>query len=460
MNEPEFDFNAPPPRAPTARPRVLRVSELNRLARTLLEDEIGSVWVEGEVSGFKPSQSGHAYFTLKDDKAQISAVLFRGNQRGLKTELKNGMKVKALGEVTIYDAGGRYQMICRQIEEAGLGTMFAELEKLKARLAAEGLFEPSRKRPLPFLPRCIGLVTSPTGAAIHDILNVIRRRFPNLHLLLAPCKVQGEGAAREIVAAIELLNEDGRAEVMIVGRGGGSIEDLWAFNEEPVARAIAASRIPVISAVGHEVDYTLSDLAADLRAPTPSAAAELVVGRKEDFEQSLQTLARRLAREAQAALREMGQRLDEQSMSLRHRIEAGLSRRQRAMRDLELRLRARSPQARLRGDASRVEQARARLLRQISQRIERQQRRLADGASKLERGVHSHLHQRQRRFGTLESRLGALSPLAVLERGYSVTRSASGAVLRSPADAQAGEEIETLLARGKIHSTVTRTHGD
>jgi exodeoxyribonuclease VII large subunit len=254
--------------------KVYQVSELTRALKALIESSIGSVWIEGEISNLRRPPSGHLYFTVKDATAQISAVLFKGNQRGLTFIPRDGLLVRVQGDVTVYEHGGNYQVIVRQMRESGAGALQARFEALKARLQAEGLFDPSRKKPLPLLPRRVGIVTSPTGAVIRDILNVLGRRFPNLHLMLVPVRVQGAGAAEEVAAAIDLLNERGEVDVMIVGRGGGSMEDLWCFNEEVVARAIARSRIPVISAVGHETDFTISDFVADVRAPTPSAAAE------------------------------------------------------------------------------------------------------------------------------------------------------------------------------------------
>jgi exodeoxyribonuclease VII large subunit len=276
--------------------RIYRVSELTRLIRVALENEFGSIWVEGEISNVHPSTPGHIYFTLKDESAQIKAALFRGDRRAVRVELRDGLKVRVFGEITAYEQRSEYQIIVKQVEEAGLGSLQEAFEKLKKKLAAEGLFDAARKKPLPMLPRRIGIVTSPTGAAIRDILNILTRRFPNLYVLVAPVKVQGEGASAEIAAAIDLLNARGGLDVLIVGRGGGSLEDLWAFNEEVVARAIARSRLPVISAVGHEIDFTISDFVADLRAPTPSAAAELVVRPKADFEKMLSQLAVRLTR--------------------------------------------------------------------------------------------------------------------------------------------------------------------
>src|SRR5437867_3235119 len=282
-----FDEAAPPPPGAPGRPRedhpVLTVSELNALARGLLEEGLGTVWVEGEISNLRRYPSGHTYFTLKDAESQVAAVLFRGNAAALRFRPGDGLKVLARGRVSLYEPRGAYQVIVEALEPAGLGALQLAFEQLKARLLAEGLFDAARKRPIPLLPRRIGIVTSPSGAAIRDILKVLSRRFASLGVVLAPARVQGAEAAGEIVAGIAALNRLAGLDALIVTRGGGSLEDLWPFNEEAVARAIAASAIPVISAVGHETDVTIADLVADLRAPTPSAAAEVVVGSREEL---------------------------------------------------------------------------------------------------------------------------------------------------------------------------------
>src|SRR5262245_25435086 len=277
--DPGPERGAPPP-GPAEKRRVLSVGELNALARGLLEEAFATVWVEGEISNLRTYPSGHTYFTLKDDAAQIAAVLFRSAAQSLPFRPEDGLKDVARGRVSLYEARGSFQIVVERLEPAGLGALQLAFEQLKTRLAAEGLFEVSRKRPLPFLPRRIGIVASPAGAALHDILKVLERRFANLEVVLAPSRVQGEGAAREIVEAIRMLNRLEGVDLIILARGGGSLEDLWPFNEEPVARAVVASGIPIVSAVGHEVDVTIADLVADLRAPTPSAAAEMVVRSK------------------------------------------------------------------------------------------------------------------------------------------------------------------------------------
>src|SRR5579864_4870217 len=271
----------------TPQRRVWKVSELTQQIGNLLEGSFPDVWVEGEVSNYRPAQSGHLYFTLKDAQAQIRCICFRDQLRGIKFRPDNGLQVTVRGSLGIYEPRGEYQIYVSHIEPVGLGALQLAFEQLKKKLQEEGLFEHSRKKPLPVLPRCIGIVTSPTGAAIRDILRVLKRRFPNAHVRLYPVKVQGDGAAKEIAAAVNYFTRAKFADVLIVARGGGSLEDLWAFNEEVVARAIFASEIPVITGVGHEADFTIADFVADLRAPTPSAAAELVVSSRQEFERHI-----------------------------------------------------------------------------------------------------------------------------------------------------------------------------
>ena len=264
--------------------KIYSISELNAEIRTLIEESFSFVWIFGEISNFRTPASGHFYFTLKDNASQISAVMFRGQQRHLKFQPEDGMSVTGMGRLGVYEPRGTYQIILEYLEPSGIGALQIAFEKLKGRLAAEGCFEDEFKKPLPFLPKNISIITSPSGAAVHDILKTIDRRFPNLHIQIIPVKVQGYGSAEEIVAALELLNARNEAEVAILARGGGSLEDLQAFNTEPVARAIFASEIPIVSAVGHETDYTISDFVADLRAPTPTAAAELVTPDKSELQ--------------------------------------------------------------------------------------------------------------------------------------------------------------------------------
>jgi exodeoxyribonuclease VII large subunit len=415
--------------------KVYQVSEITRRVRTTLEEEIGEVWIEGEISNLRKPSSGHLYFTLKDDKAQISAVLFRGNQRGLRFEPKDGILVRAHGEITVYERGGNYQIIVRTLEESGKGALQERFEKLKKSLEKEGLFDPDRKKPLPLLAQHVGLVTSPSGAAIRDILNVISRRFPNLHVVLAPTRVQGEEAAAEIVAAIDLLNERGGIDVLIVGRGGGSLEDLWCFNEEIVARAIARSRVPVISAVGHEIDFTISDFVADLRAPTPSAAAELVVGRKEAFEDALHVAWGRLNR----ALRE-------QVLKAHNRLLVAT--RSPLLRD---------PRHIVIQNFQRIDGVSLRIERAVSGAIQKGHVTMNDATLRSRYVVSLHMERIRQHVRRMDAQLQALSPLAVLGRGYSVTTNSKNHVLKNADEVTCGERLITRLAEGMIDSEVLKT---
>jgi exodeoxyribonuclease VII large subunit len=442
--------------------KVFTVSELTRQIRQTLEDEIGRVWVEGEISNFKVYGSGHSYFVLKDAGAQLSAVLFAGTRSGLSSALKleDGKRVRAYGELTVFESRGQYQLKIIRIEETGVGELMQRFEELKRALQAEGLFDAARKRPLPKLPQRIGLVTSPTGAVIHDMLNVLGRRFPNLQIRLAPVKVQGVGAAEEIAEAIARFNREcGKgsawpADILIVGRGGGSLEDLWAFNEACVARAVAGSEIPVISAVGHEVDFSLCDFAADLRAPTPSAAAELAIAPKVEFEAEVERMARGLRQALQRRTAELRSRLAavRASAFLRrpHQMAERLS---QQVDTLGMRL-DHAVRGQVREQRQRAEQAfghldvlRERQVRQIEARVVLDERRLAQAC--LLRAERARTQ-----VTALARQLTLLSPLSVLERGYSLTRTAEGALVRSVADAAAGAELVTQVKDGRIESVV------
>ncbi len=435
---------------------VYSVSELTRKVKLTVEEEIGRVWVEGEISNFRrlPS-SGHCYFTLKDGSAQLAAVLFASSQRGSVTQLVDGMVIRACGDLTVYEARGQYQLVVRTVEPGGLGLLMAQLEALKRRLQAEGLFDAARKRPLPLLPHHVGLVTSPGGAAIRDLITILTRRFPNLRITLAPARVQGAGAAAEIAGAIALLNGlPDPPDVLIVGRGGGSIEDLWAFNEEPLVRAVAASAIPVIAAVGHESDTTLCDFAADLRAPTPSAAAELVVGCKDAFERQLAGDARSLRLALERRLDLLRQRFRAAAATPTLREPGRLTeRRAQTLDNLELRL-ARATATAGRGARQRVERARSRLLvaratviAPAGERVVRLRRELARAAA--------HRTQRARvALDGLDRQLRSLGPQAVLERGYSLTRTGDGTLVRHAAQVAPGTMVRTQVASGDFESIV------
>lgn len=420
-----------------ARRQVWKISELTRRIKGTLEGAFGSVWVEGEISNFRRPASGHAYFTLKDATSQLRAVMFRSALAGVLLPLKDGLLVRGYGQITVYEAAGDYQILLKKIEPAGEGELMLRLEALKKRLAAEGLFAPERKRPLPALPQHVGLVTSPTGAAIRDILQVLDRRFANLHAVLAPVRVQGAGAADEIAAAIDLLNKRGGLDVLIVGRGGGSLEDLWCFNEEVVVRAIVRSKIPVISAVGHEIDWTLSDFAADVRAPTPSAAAEMVVQGKDELERRVADLRRRLGLGAKAAAANWRNRFDRAARTpgLRDPLQA-----------------VRQAQQNMDFLAVRLQKALAGLPQLVRQRTDSALRR-------MELAARMRLDEQRRAIQHAEAQLRMLNPKGVLARGYSLTRMRGGKILRSAGEAWPGMQLETEFADGAVRSTVDAAGG-
>lgn len=392
---------------------ALSVSELNEYARKLLAGDplLRNLEVVGEISGYKHHYSGHRYFSLKDDGARVQCVMFRQNAMGLDFQPADGMRVTVRGSASIFVRDGSYQLYVSAMRKAGQGDLYARFEALKKKLMAEGLFDPARKREIPRMPRVIGVATSETGAAIRDILQVARRRNPNVGIVISPCAVQGESAAGEIVRAIERLNRQGECDVLLVGRGGGSIEDLWAFNEEIVARAIAASRIPVISCVGHEIDFTIADFVADLRAPTPSAAAELAVPVLSELRQSLNGMLERMSNALQAAQRMRRLRLEKAcaTAALRQPERLLLEPRRLALAQLDARAKKALPMAR-----------------------ERAAHRLAKAAASLR----------------------ALDPAAVLDRGYAVIEGARG-IVTSVGDAHAGDEVRLRLSDGSMQARVS-----
>lgn len=455
-----FNFDPPPPPKPPRPPAerdVYTVSRLNKEVRLLLESGLPLLWLEGEISNFAAPASGHWYFSLKDSQAQVRCAMWRQRNSLLKFRPKEGMLVIARARVGLYEPRGEYQLIIEHLEESGEGALKREFEKLKTRLAAEGLFAAERKRPLPAVPRRIGVVTSPTGAAIHDILRVLRARYPAAGVLVYPTPVQGAPAVAEIVRAIETASRRAEVDVLIVARGGGSLEDLWCFNDERVARAIAASRIPTISGIGHEVDVTIADFVADLRAPTPSAAALAAVPDKATWLDALGALATRFegamrrylrARELAlvanvqrlqvqhpgARLAQHAQRLDDLEQRMRLALHAGVVRRQHALETLSARLWRENPRHRL--EALR---AHAATLRQ-----------------RLETNMRERLGALDRRLALAARTLDAVSPLATLGRGFAVvSRVDDGRLLRNAADAPVGTDIEAKLARGTVHARVT-----
>ena len=457
--DPSFvDPSAPEPFPEQPGRSILTVSELTRRIREILEERFPLVWITGEISNFRRPASGHAYFTLKDDAAQIAAVLFRQQARQLRFQLEDGLSIIGLGRVTVYEPRGSYQIVLEYIEPAGLGALQLAFEQLKKKLAAEGLFDPARKKPLPFLPAKIAVITSPSGAVIHDILNITGRRFPGIPLVIVPVKVQGEGAVEEIVRAIELANLHGDADVILLARGGGSLEDLAAFNSEAVARAIAASRIPVVSAVGHETDVTIADFAADLRAPTPSAAAELVVPERGD-------LLRKIAMLLDGLRRGLLRRLDRERRALQE-YRRRLSRPHRRIQDTWIRLDELSQ--RLERAAKMAMRIKRRELSSLTQRlvlqrpekiIERYKQKVDYNKSKLLLLYNKIIHLKKGDHRLLDSRLGAASPLAILKRGYSVARSLpERRVLVDSGQVVPQERVEVVLYSGNLVCEVKEVH--
>jgi exodeoxyribonuclease VII large subunit len=431
--------------------RVYSVAEVTGEIRGLLEAGFSDVWITGEVSNVRAAPSGHYYFTLKDRDAQLKAVCFRQNALYLKIKPQNGLAVIARGRISVYEARGEYQLYVDLLEPQGFGALQLAFEQLKKQLASEGLFDDERKRPLPSLPRRIGIVTSPAGAAIADMLRILERRFDGLHILLYPAQVQGDGAARQIAAGVRYFSDSNAVDVVIVGRGGGSLEDLWAFNEEIVARAIAECEIPVISAVGHQTDFTIADFVADLRAPTPSAAAELVVRKKEEFVEAVGELRMRLTRAirykfATAGRDALGSRVERAAGLLRHAIAS----RSQQVDELTFSLRGaivtrlRDTERKLRGPQDRLKHLDLRVgLARHRARLDRAGGRLAPLATlRLERG--------RTRLESLRKQLAHLSPVSILDRGYAIVQAADGSVIRMAEEAGSGDALNVRLHRGRL----------
>ncbi len=453
----DLPLDQPPP-APGPTRRILTVSELTRGVRLLLESKYAEVWVEGEISNARLWKTGHLYFTLKDESAQMKAVMFRSALRHQRFRPDDGQHVIARGRLSVYEPKGEYQIICEHLEPHGLGARQLAFDQLRKQLSQEGLFDEGRKRPLPSLPRKIGVVTSLDGAAIRDIINVLSRRYPNVHVVIGPARVQGDGAASEIVRAMQALGRIPGIDVIIVGRGGGSVEDLWAFNEEPVARAIAAMPVPVISAVGHETDYTISDFVADRRAPTPSAAAELVVAQKDEITARILRLGERLRATVRDGLQRRrtlvhrlearpglagwparvalhGRRVDEVSHQLTRVARSGLRRRERRVHEWRLRLEALD----------------------LGRRLGRIRTRLAEARGGLTAAARATHRGRDAQLRVATGRLETLSPLAVLARGYAVCWDAERSqIIRDAAVVSPGQHIHVTLDRGALDCEVKK----
>jgi len=435
------------------RPRTLSVSELNHQARHLLESSFMQVWVEGELSGFSRPSSGHWYFSLKDQKCQIRCAMFRGMNQRIRSIPKEGDKVRIRGKVTLYENRGDFQIIAEHIEPAGLGALQQAFEELKRKLQAEGLFEAGRKKPIPTLPTHIGVVTSPTGAAIHDILTVLARRCPGIPVTLYPTTVQGQPATAEIVRAIGLAQAHGVADVLIVGRGGGSLEDLWCFNEEAVARAIAACAIPTVSAVGHETDVTIADFVADLRAPTPSAAAEKVSPDQRDILRQINDREFRLANAAKRALQRLSTKLEHLSARLRDPRRELLEKAQR-LDGLELRL-GKAMEQHLNRSQVRSSHLTQRLVMQSPRKqLTGSREALERSAYQLDKAVQGILTKLQDRLEHTAGALNVVSPLATLGRGYAIVRDEQGNIIRNAPDVAAGDWISAHVANGMFTAEI------
>ncbi|WP_292969909.1 exodeoxyribonuclease VII large subunit [Pantoea sp. UBA4549] len=435
---------------------IFTVSRLNTTVRTLLENEMGLVWLSAEISNFTQPASGHWYFTLKDDGAQVRCAMFRNSNRRVTFRPQHGQQVLVRASVTLYEPRGDYQLIIESMHPAGEGLLQQQFEQLKAQLSAEGLFDQQFKQPLPDPARQVGVITSATGAALHDVLRVLHRRDPSLPVVIYPTVVQGADAPAAIVRAIELANQRNECDVLIVGRGGGSLEDLWCFNDERVARAIFASRLPVVSAVGHETDVTIADFVADLRAPTPSAAAEIVSRNQVELLRQLQSQQQRMEMAMdyylagqQRYLTQLQHRLQQQHPQLR------LARQQTALFQLQRRLGA-AADRQLRSAQRQQDRLLQRLSAQQPQgRILRAQQQLTHWHYRLQQSMTQQLGQDRQRFGTLMAQLEGVSPLATLARGFSVTTDTQGEVVKQIAPLQPGDRLRTRLQDGWVESEVT-----
>ena len=424
-------------------------------------DALGIVWIQGEISNFKRHSSGHLYFSLKDPRAQIKAACFKNSNMYLKFRPEDGMEVLARGRLSVYEPRGDYQIIVEYMEPVGLGSLQLAFEQLKDKLRKEGLFDEAHKVPLPLLPKKVGIVTSPTGAAIRDMLRILKRRNASLDVLLYPAKVQGAGAAEEIAAGIKYLNSRTDIDVIIIGRGGGSIEDLWAFNEEVVAKAIFQSELPLISAVGHEVDFTIADFVADLRAPTPSAAAEMVSGARDDLLLSVNSLSGRLVQAVRRGVEQRRLRLERLSHSraftvtpnmirdLQQRFDEGMLRMSQAMQRFAYAVRHREQILSMRLQA--VD------LRRI---IHHKQDILARNRQGLISGIKALVQFQRSRFDMAVGKMDALSPLSILQRGFALCRDAQGTIIKRAAGVNRGERVRVTLAAGELDCLVENASGD
>jgi len=447
----QFELNLAPVQ------QIWSVAELTARISNVLATQFANLWVEGEVSNYHAAQSGHLYFTLKDAKAQVKCVCFRTQAMRLKFRPEDGLKLIVRGSISVYEPRGEYQIYVEHIEPSGVGALQLAFEQLKKRLEAEGLFDEARKKPLPLLPRRIGVVTSPKGAAVRDIIRILRRRFPNLHLIVYPVRVQGDGAAEDIVAALKYFNRKRLVDVILLARGGGSIEDLWAFNEEIVARAIAACTIPVVSGVGHETDFTIADFVADVRASTPSSAAEIVVQSRQEFQRHLRDLEHKISRQMRYILLEWRHRVKDLATHMGFRRLEDMLRRHRQQTDeltsrLAVALQGRIERLRHRytiaGTRITSFDFRARI-RTISLRLAQ---RSVELGVRMERLLVGKIQQLERLRLQLEER----SPLRVLQRGYAICTDAEGNVVSAADQVAIGAEVQVQLARGRLGAEVRR----
>jgi exodeoxyribonuclease VII large subunit len=440
------------------RRKIYKVSELNAAIRDLLSREFQDVWIDGEISGAKLAPSGHYYFTLKEHDSQLRCVMFRSAHRYLKFKPQDGLAVLARGHLDVYEARGEYQLQVEFLEPQGHGALQLAFEQLKKKLAAEGLFEAARKRPLPKYPRRIGLVTSARGAAIQDMLNILSRRFPGLHIRLYPAQVQGDGSIEDVCRGLQYFSRSPWADVVIVARGGGSLEDLWTFNEEAVARNIAVSKVPVVSAIGHETDFTIADFVADLRAPTPSAAAELVICTRQELLERIAAHRDKMAQRLRYQMALAGRRLHQQGIdratTLLHR---SINRRMQRVDDVvdimreNMRVRLETSGRRLR-----VLESRLRYF-ELRPRLAEDRRRLDRAGSAAIQTMRLQLERRLGRLQALHGKLSQLSPLLVLDRGYAIVTNEAGGIVKSSAEAPPGSRIQVRLAQGKLGADVTNT---
>ncbi len=435
---------------PFATRKIYSVHEITAEVKQALE-KFGVLWVQGEISNFKHHSSGHMYFSLKDERAQLKAACFRNNNYALKFRPEDGLEILARGRISVYEPRGDYQMIVETMEPVGIGSLQLAFEQLKKKLLGEGLFDEEHKVRLPLLPRKIGIVTSPTGAAIRDMLRILNRRNASLDILIFPARVQGAGAAEEIASGIRILDDRGDIDVIIVTRGGGSMEDLWAFNEEIVARAIYAAQKPVISAVGHEIDFTIADFVADLRAPTPSAAAEMVSGAREDLLATVRSLQRRAFQAARLAVELRRSALERLARNRAFHVAPNKVRELQQRFD-EATLNAKQAVRRYLMTAGYREQVLHMRLTKVDLRrtIARQDEILAGKTTRLLSGVHAALERMHARLGLASGRIQALSPLAILERGYAICKNGQGGILRDAGQVARDDRVEVMLAHGEL----------